>query len=92
MEVSNHTLVNNTQMPFLDDGTVDMGTSFDLMHPASWHDSPYIVDATWIANREILRQAMKRGGFKELKEEWWHYTLLNEPYPYTYFDFVNTCD
>ena len=55
VEVTNHTLVNNTQMPFLDDGTVDMGTSFDLMHPASWHDSPYIVDPTWKSNREILR-------------------------------------
>ena len=44
VEVSNHTLVNNTLMPFLDDGTVDMGSSFDLMHPASWHDSPFIVN------------------------------------------------
>ncbi|MFA6712037.1 MAG: M15 family metallopeptidase, partial [Candidatus Caldatribacteriota bacterium] len=26
-------------------------------------------------------------GFEPYSEEWWHYTLLNEPYPYTYYDF-----
>ena len=26
-------------------------------------------------------------GFKPLAEEWWHFTLANEPYPDTYFDF-----
>ena len=25
--------------------------------------------------------------FKELKEEWWHYTLKDEPFPNQYFDF-----
>ena len=28
-----------------------------------------------------------RGGFVALAEEWWHFTLANEPYPDTYFDF-----
>jgi len=31
---------------------------------------------------------MKRHGFKETPEEWWHYVLIDEPYPKTYFDFV----
>ena len=26
-------------------------------------------------------------GFVSLAEEWWHFTLANEPYPDTYFDF-----
>lgn len=26
-------------------------------------------------------------GFKPIAEEWWHFTLANEPYPDTYFDF-----
>lgn len=38
-------------------------------------------------NRMILRDAMLRHGFKPLDSEWWHFTLRNEPYPDTYFDF-----
>ncbi|MGB4044415.1 MAG: M15 family metallopeptidase, partial [Thermacetogeniaceae bacterium] len=26
-------------------------------------------------------------GFEVYPEEWWHYTLKDEPYPDTYFDF-----
>jgi D-alanyl-D-alanine dipeptidase len=39
------------------------------------------------ANRMILREAMLRHGFKPLEEEWWHFTLKEEPYPDTYFDY-----
>ena len=28
---------------------------------------------------------MLRHGFKPLDTEWWHFTLLDEPYPDTYF-------
>ena len=38
-------------------------------------------------NRLILREAMLRHGFKALDSEWWHFTLRNEPYPDTYFEF-----
>ena len=31
---------------------------------------------------------MVANGFRPLKEEWWHFTLNDEPYPDTYFDFV----
>ena len=37
-------------------------------------------------NRMILRKAMLRHGFKPLAEEWWHFTLKNEPWPDTYFN------
>jgi D-alanyl-D-alanine dipeptidase len=30
---------------------------------------------------------MGRHGFVNLPKEWWHYTLSDEPYPKTYFDF-----
>ena len=39
------------------------------------------------ANRQILREAMIRHGFKPLESEWWHFTLADEPYPNTYFTF-----
>ena len=38
-------------------------------------------------NRMILRRAMLKHGFKPLNTEWWHFTLKNEPFPDTYFNF-----
>ncbi len=38
-------------------------------------------------NRMILRDAMLRHGFKPFETEWWHFTLRDEPFPDTYFDF-----
>jgi D-alanyl-D-alanine dipeptidase len=35
-------LDDGTVIPFLDDGTVDMGSSFDLFHTLSNHDSPLL--------------------------------------------------
>lgn len=44
------------------------------------------INAEQFRNRMILRTAMMRHGFKPLPEEWWHFTLVDEPYPDTYFD------
>jgi len=38
-------------------------------------------------NRMILRNAMLSHGFKALDSEWWHFTLANEPFTDTYFNF-----
>ena len=38
-------------------------------------------------NRMMLRTVMMRHGFKPFDMEWWHFTLVNEPYPETYFDY-----
>ena len=38
-------------------------------------------------NRRILYDAMIKAGFKGLDSEWWHFTLEDEPYKDTYFDF-----
>jgi D-alanyl-D-alanine dipeptidase len=39
------------------------------------------------ANRNLLNTVMTRHGFRALPQEWWHFTLENEPFPDTYFDF-----
>ena len=44
------------------------------------------INAMQFQNRMILRRAMMRRGFKPIREEWWHFTLADEPYPDTYFD------
>jgi D-alanyl-D-alanine dipeptidase len=64
---------------------VDMGTPFDLFDPRSATASPDVAAAAR-ANRARLRAALERGGFHNLEQEWWHYTLSGEPYPDTYFD------
>lgn len=75
---------------FLDDGTVDMGSSFDLFDRAS-HITNNLIAPEHITRRTYLQKVMKRHGFKEYSEEWWHFTLKNEPYPAhlesSYFNF-----
>lgn len=78
--------MNEKQVPFLDDGTVDMGSSLDLFGPASHHDSP-LMPQEYTDRRNYLRSKMVKHGFKTFVKEWWHYTLINEPFPNTYFDF-----
>lgn len=38
-------------------------------------------------NRYVLRNLMVSNGFKPYNVEFWHFTLLNEPFPKTYFNF-----
>ena len=45
------------------------------------------ITETQFQNRMILRKAMLRHGFRPLDSEWWHFTLNNEPFPDTYFNF-----
>ena len=45
------------------------------------------ITAEQFANRMLLRQAMLRHGFKAIDSEWWHFTLVDEPFPDTYFTF-----
>ncbi len=65
---------------------VDMGGTFDYFGELSHPDYQGITEEQY-RNRMILREAMIRHGFKPLAEEWWHFTLENEPWPDTYFTF-----
>ena len=65
---------------------VDMGGTFDYFGERSHPDYKNITDQQY-KNRMILREAMMDHGFKPLDEEWWHFTLENEPYPDAYFTF-----
>ena len=70
---------------------VDMGGTFDYFGELSHPDYTDITEEQY-ANRMILREAMMNHGFKPLEEEWWHFTLENEPYPDTYFTFPVNSD
>ena len=65
---------------------VDMGGVFDHFGELSHPDYAGITEAQH-ANRMLLREAMLAHGFKPLSTEWWHFTLIDEPYPHTYFTF-----
>ena len=65
---------------------VDMGGTFDFFGELSHPDYTDITDEQY-QNRMFLRETMLSHGFKPLAEEWWHFTLVDEPYPETYFTF-----
>lgn len=71
---------------FAADGSLYMGTDYDCFSPLS-HTVNVDVPANAQAHRLLLRHLMEKYGFKNYDKEWWHYTLENEPYPDTYFDF-----
>lgn len=74
---------------------LDMGTSFDYMGRASYTTLLPGEDAAGHApiseeqyrNRQILLQAMNAHGWRNYPKEWWHFTLRQEPYPHTFFNF-----
>lgn len=69
-----------------DDGSLDMGTNFDCLDPHA-NISNHSISIVAQHNRILLQKMMKKYGFEPYEKEWWHFTLKNEPYPKTYFDF-----
>jgi len=69
------------------DNSIDMGTGFDCFHELSNTENANIGQQQKI-NRLLLKSLMEKHGFRNYDKEWWHYTLKNEPYPDTYFNFV----
>jgi D-alanyl-D-alanine dipeptidase len=100
-EKSGHTRGSTVDLTLFDMATekeLDMGGTFDWFglesHPDYGGDPDTGVykgnaqiTAEQFHNRMILREAMMRHGFKPIGEEWWHFTLKNEPFPNTYFTF-----
>lgn len=88
MAKSGHTRGSTVDLTIIkkDGGFVDMGGTFDLFSEVSHPDYPNLTDEQK-NNRKILHDAMVDAGFKALDSEWWHFTLKDEPYTDTYFDF-----
>ena len=63
-----------------------MGTSFDYFDQAA-HTFNSTLPGPIRANRLLLKSLMEKHGFTNLLEEWWHFTLTQEPFKTTYFDF-----
>ena len=65
---------------------LDMGTPFDFFGRRS-HSEFRNLSTQQRLHRLLLRTMMERHGFEYLPEEWWHFSLKDEPFPDTYFDF-----
>ena len=65
---------------------LDMGTPFDYFDTLSNTADPRMTEQQK-HNRLLLKSAMENHGFVNYDKEWWHYTLQDEPYPDTYFNF-----
>ena len=88
---SNHSRGSTIDLTLVDMKTgmdVDMGGPFDYFGDLSHADYKGISDEQY-NNRMILRNVMIKNGFRPFNEEWWHFTLIDEPYPNTYFNFPN---
>ena len=86
---SSHSRGSTIDLTLLDMATgreLDMGSPFDRFGEISHPDYRDITQEQY-DNRMLLRRAMLRGGFEPIDCEWWHFTLKDEPYPETYFDF-----
>ena len=89
LERSGHSRGSTVDLTLFDmnlEKEVDMGGTFDYFGELSHPDYKNITDEQY-ANRMLLREVMLKHGFNPLDEEWWHFTLNNEPYPNTYFTF-----
>lgn len=89
-ERSGHSRGSSVDLTLVDMATgkeVDMGSEFDYFGEISRPSYTATLTDEQIRNRRLLREAMTGGGFAPDGEEWWHFSLENEPYPNTYFDF-----
>ena len=87
-EKSGHTRGSTVDLTLIkkDGSFVDMGGTFDLFSEISHPDYKKLTREQK-KNRKILHDAMVKAGFEGIDSEWWHFTLKNEPFPDTYFDF-----
>lgn len=86
---SGHSRGSTVDLTIIDAHThkeMDMGGTYDFFGKISHHNTENITKEQK-ANRAFLKRIMMKNGFRPYAEEWWHYTLRNEPYPNTYFDF-----
>lgn len=71
---------------FVNDNSLDMGTSFDLFDPLSEYSNELLPEKAR-KNRKFLRDSMQNHGFIQSGKFWWQFTLVREPYADSKFDF-----
>ncbi len=91
---SSHNRGSTIDLTLLDMATgkeLDMGSPFDYFSERSHPDCRDVTDEQY-ENRMRLQKLMTDNGFLPIDCEWWHFTLADEPFPDTYFEFPNALD
>lgn len=86
---SGHSRGRSVDLTLVDQSTMqelDMGSIFDFMDERSHHGAPGLTPLQE-SNRKLLLDTMLKCGFGFYQCEWWHYNLVPEPHPDTYYDF-----
>ena len=65
---------------------LNMGSPYDLFDDISGLETNQITK-NQKSLRSLLKRRMEKHGFQSYEKEWWHFTLKDEPYPDTYFNF-----
>ncbi|MCC5013609.1 MULTISPECIES: M15 family metallopeptidase [unclassified Legionella] len=86
LEPAKHSRCYSQTTAHMDDDSINTGTRFDCLD-VSANLSYQKLSKEQKANRRLLQDLMLSHGFVPYDKEWWHFTLKNEPYPQTYFDF-----
>ncbi|NNK81971.1 MAG: M15 family metallopeptidase [Flavobacteriaceae bacterium] len=87
---SRHSKGSTLDITLVDKNTcepLDMGTPYDFFGNQSWVTYQELTTQQ-LANRMLLQTIMRKYGFMHYPQEWWHFTLRDEPFPNTYFDFI----
>jgi len=86
---SGHTRGSTVDLTIIDAETgkeLDMGSPYDFFGVQS-HPLHSNLSKEQKENRMLLRKVMLENNFKPYENEWWHFTLRNEPFRNTYFNF-----
>ncbi|WP_027420630.1 M15 family metallopeptidase [Crocinitomix catalasitica] len=73
---------------------LDMGAGYDDIRKIAYprHEKAYLdsglLSKEHIANRELLREVMKAGGFWNIETEWWHFNRYSRDRAKTMFEIV----
>lgn len=68
------------------DNGIDMATGYDCFDALAHTDDPRVTGEAR-ENRQLLKTTLESVGLENYPNEWWHYTLVDEPFPETHFDF-----
>ena len=91
---SSHSRGSTVDLTLLDMKTgkeLDMGSPFDYFSEKSHPDYKGVTEQQY-QNRMMLQKVMVKFGFEPFECEWWHFTLKDEPFPSTYFEFPVTAE
>ena len=88
--LSTHSRGSTVDLTIVEKNTInelEMGAIFDFFDKTS-NTANADISSEAKKNRLLLKSIMEKYGFQNLWKEWWHFTLIDEPFKNEYFDFA----